>query len=189
SDFKKKCIIASIPFFRNIAEYCGDNDTYIGLTSFLHYKTKTAQLRVSDLLPLLNLYQKNEIQVSSDENYLEMLDDLSQKVLDEDDDISLENKLVLSINSRLKVEKLMKERILNNEKECPDAEVNQTREWFIKAKPYLKEYERNLIDEVNLITPESIHLNAFMYEPLIDVSIWKLKDLFNKVYNLQNLGI
>ena len=28
-----------------------------------------------------------------------------------------------------------------------------------------------LIKEVNLITPENIHLNSFMFEPIIDMSV------------------
>lgn len=38
-----------------------------------------------------------------------------------------------------------------------------------------------LIKEVNLITPENIHLNSFMFEPLIDMSIWRLKKLYQDV--------
>ena len=65
-----------------------------------------------------------------------------------------------------------------------DSSANQTRDWFERAKPYLTQPEIDIIDEVNLITPENIHLNAFMYEPLIDISDWTLKNLFNKVKNL-----
>ena len=35
-----------------------------------------------------------------------------------------------------------------------------------------------LIKEINLITPENIHLNSFMFEPLIDMSVWRLKKLY-----------
>lgn len=38
-----------------------------------------------------------------------------------------------------------------------------------------------LIKEVNLITPENIHLNSFMFEPLIDMSVWRLKKLYQDV--------
>ena len=41
--------------------------------------------------------------------------------------------------------------------------------------------QKTVIDEVNLITPENIHLNSFMYEPIIDISDWSLKQLFNDV--------
>ena len=38
-----------------------------------------------------------------------------------------------------------------------------------------------LIKEVNLITPENIHLNSFMFEPLIDMSLWRLKKLYQDI--------
>ncbi len=42
------------------------------------------------------------------------------------------------------------------------------------------------MDDINVITPESIHLNAFMYEPLIDVSIWALKDIYTRTVGLES---
>ena len=54
------------------------------------------------------------------------------------------------------------------------------------AKHYLTAEEIETIEEVNLVTPESIHLNAFMYEPLIDVSIWNLKDLYRRAKALSD---
>ena len=38
-----------------------------------------------------------------------------------------------------------------------------------------------LIKEINLITPENIHLNSFMFEPLIDMSVWRLKKLYQDI--------
>lgn len=38
-----------------------------------------------------------------------------------------------------------------------------------------------LIKEVNLITPENIHLNSFMFEPLVDMSVWRLKKLYQDI--------
>ena len=37
------------------------------------------------------------------------------------------------------------------------------------------------------MTPESIHLNSFMYEPIIDMSNWALKRLFVEVLKLNGL--
>ena len=38
--------------------------------------------------------------------------------------------------------------------------------------------EDKILNQVNLMTPENIHLNSFMYEPIIDLSSQKLKDLY-----------
>ena len=32
-----------------------------------------------------------------------------------------------------------------------------------------------------MMTPEHIHLNSFMYEPLVDMSVRELLDLYDKV--------
>ena len=37
-----------------------------------------------------------------------------------------------------------------------------------------------LLDQINLMTPENIHLNSFMYEPIIDMSSHHLKTLYRK---------
>ena len=41
----------------------------------------------------------------------------------------------------------------------------------------------DLIEEVNMMTPEGIHLNSFMYEPLIDLSAEHLIRLYNRCKN------
>ena len=45
----------------------------------------------------------------------------------------------------------------------------------------IEEAEIEILDKVNLMTPENIHMNAFMYEPLIDISLHHLKELYNNV--------
>ena len=42
-----------------------------------------------------------------------------------------------------------------------------------------------IIDEVNIMTPESIHFNSFMYEPLLDMDVSELFSLYRRVQALQ----
>jgi len=37
------------------------------------------------------------------------------------------------------------------------------------------------LDEVCLITPDNIHVNSFMYEPILDMSDLHLRELYKKV--------
>lgn len=37
------------------------------------------------------------------------------------------------------------------------------------------------LDKVALVTPENIHLNSFMYEPIVDMSDDQLKRLWSEV--------
>ena len=42
-----------------------------------------------------------------------------------------------------------------------------------------------ILDQVTLMTPENIHVNSFMYEPIIDMSDDSLKKLYRRVKGLQ----
>jgi hypothetical protein len=41
-----------------------------------------------------------------------------------------------------------------------------------------------VLEQVNLMTPENIHLNSFMYEPILDLGIAHLKALYSDVKQL-----
>ena len=56
--------------------------------------------------------------------------------------------------------------------------MNQTSEWIDLYKTLNHDKERfRVMEKVNMMTPEYIHLNSFMYEPLIDMSVWHLIEL------------
>lgn len=188
NDTKKKLLFASIPFYRNLCEYSGNDAGYLALTCFIHLKTTpldTENLKISDLWNEIKPFLGNTPFSGVDENYYAALERIATRCAnDNSDEVLLDNKLVVSLAVRLRAEKFMKHVILANCPSCEDATSNQTREWFVKAKQYLSEDQIALMDEVNLITPENIHLNAFMFEPLIDISDWALKELYNKVRQL-----
>ena len=185
---KKTLLIASIPFYRNLCEYSGKDDDYLKLTCFLHQKTSplnTDTIMLSDLWSIVRGYLNNAAFCGSDELYCSALQRIATSIIgDTTDEVCLENKLLISIATRLTIEKFLKRKLLENGQPCVDSESNQTREWFKQAESYLTTSEKNVVEEVNLITPESIHLNAFMYEPLIDISSWTLKDLYQRAVAL-----
>ena len=105
--------------------------------------------------------------------------------------IKLENKIVLSIAIRLLAEKYMYEAMIKAGKEEADFAVDsqQTGRWTAKFKEFCpNDTNTTIIDEVNVMTPEVIHLNSFMYEPLIDMSLHHLKKLYGKCKSLHNTG-
>lgn len=96
--------------------------------------------------------------------------------------VELEGKIVLSIAIRLLAERHMI-RTINNAAFVGAITENQT----IKL---LQEYKRLglgrvedvlVLEQVNLMTPENIHLNSFMYEPILDLGIAHLKTLYSDV--------
>ena len=188
TDEKKKLLLASIPFYRNLCEYNGDEDSYAKLTCFLHIKTggiKTDSAKLSDLWAILKPYisrSGSTLFAGVDEDYLSSLTRIANDIVSiVTDEVSLENKLIVAIAIRLSTELFLKRRLDEEGQLCVDSGNNQTREWYNQAEPYLSNEERNIIDDVNLMTPESIHINSFMYEPLIDISDWSLKELYSKV--------
>ena len=64
---------------------------------------------------------------------------------------------------------------------------NQTYELI---KLYKEEYrnidEIKVLEQVNLMTPENIHMNSFMYEPILDLSDIYLKKLYQKVKEMNS---
>lgn len=188
---QKKMLVASIPFYRNLTGYCGETIDHLKLTCCLHYKTdplNTANMTLGDLWIVICHYIKEGTATFENDGYYDTLVQLAADVLRDPDDISLENKLILSIAARLRAEKYLKQVIISNTGACEDSDRYQMREWFEKAKPFLTSEVITVMDQVNLITPETIHLNAFMYEPLIDISIWTLKDVYQRICALETTG-
>ena len=62
---------------------------------------------------------------------------------------------------------------------------NQTRELYNGIKQFAKKDIVKILDEVNIMTPENIHLNSFMYEPLLDMDIIELHRLYQNIKNLE----
>lgn len=188
NDDKKKLLISSIPFYRNLCEYSGKEVGYSRLTCFLHLKTTpldTLTVKISDLWNLINPFLNNTTFSGADEDYYTAVTRVANTcVADNTNEVLLDNKLVIAIAIRLLTEKFMKNTLISNGKACSDADSNQTRKWFNQVKRFLTPAQISVIEEVNLITPESIHLNSFMFEPLIDISNWALKDLYTRVTNL-----
>ena len=93
--------------------------------------------------------------------------------------MNFENKIVLSIAIRLKAEKFMIDKI-NDLIFVNSISKNQTIKLIDKYKELFSSEKINidLLEQVNLMTPENIHLNSFMYEPIIDLGIDHLKDLY-----------
>ena len=188
TDEKKKLLFSSIPFYRNLCEYSGEETAYNKLTCFLHLKTNpmdTTTVKISDLWDIIKPFVRNVTFSGTDESYYDALIRIANGcVADTTNEVLLDNKLVIAIAIRLCAEKFLQQVIISNGETCVDATSNQTRTWFSQAAPFLTPTQKDVIEEVNLITPESIHINSFMFEPLIDISDWTLKELYNKVATL-----
>ena len=98
-------------------------------------------------------------------------------------EILLENKITLAIAIRLRAEEFLISQM--PEIDLNSINKNQTNELIQNYKLRNPNHQNlKILDKVNLMTPENIHINAFMYEPLIDMSIHHLKDLYLETSSL-----
>jgi hypothetical protein len=176
-------LIASIPFVRNLAEYSGHSNHFSSLTSLLHYKEDTASIKLADLEAIFKiiLVDKAALTLNNGQNnVLDLVYSIANNILNSvDQNIDLENKVALAIAIRLKAEEFMVAKI-NDDTFWKAITTNQT---HTLIKKYITTFPNEtdnikLLEQVNLMTPENIHLNSFMYEPILDMANEHLKQLY-----------
>lgn len=177
-------IVALIPFIRNLSEYQQNND-YKDLTNLLHYTYKG---KMSCLTDLASIYDAWNIKISHDLNYniYEQIFEESDKLLNENSNkVNLKNKLILSMAIRLKAERFMFKK-LNLDIENLNINSNQTRFLLDRYKEKYDDKIVTILEKVAMMTPENIHINSFMYEPILDMDDYYLKELYTEISELEN---
>jgi hypothetical protein len=183
-------MLASIPFVRNIAEYCGHEDHFLKLTSLLHLKTDTKDIKVRDLQAIYSsvLVDLNGLVLPDSEASVmdKIMTQSDALVAANNESPDLESKVILAMAIRLKSEEYMINKIAD-QAFVESIDSIQTRKLFQR---YVSDFPGDsetisLLDEVNLMTPENIHLNSFMYEPILDMSASSLYRLYGDIKRLQ----
>jgi hypothetical protein len=183
---KKK--IACIPFMRNLIEYTKDtvDPDFVKLTSLLHWKADSDQISIADLDAIFNrLFSQNVNSAAGAKTVMSLIEHEAGECLKAAEGINFENKIVLAMSIRLAAERFMVTRI-NDPGFVTGIDSNQTpkllkkfRELFGAELPTI-----NVLQRVALMTPENIHLNSFMYEPILDMSDGHLRKLYQDVQTL-----
>lgn len=186
ADPKKK--IASIPFMRNLIEYTkSDADPEFGkLTSLLHWKANSDQVTVADLDEIYNgLFAKTDTSSDGTKSIMALIKEEAGKCLTAPDGINFENKVVLAIATRIEAEQFMVKKV-NDAAFVAAIASNQTAKLLKKFKELFSGDRATLavLQRVSLMTPENIHLNSFMYEPILDMSDSHLRKLYQEVQAL-----
>jgi hypothetical protein len=181
--------VASIPFIRNIIEYTKGTNCceYRTLTSLLHFKEYTKSILSANLKKIYGenwgadeskFTQKDETPV------IDIVLGQAERIYSKEcNQIKIENKIVMSIAIRLLAEQYMESRIADKEL-IRSIERNQTRELrnLVQFGDTEDENKRKeVIEKVLIITSENIHLNSFMYEPIVDISLSELEELYRDV--------
>ena len=189
-----KIFISMIPFVRNLIEYTKGqfSPEYLKLTSCLHIKEDTRKITESDVINILKDYTLGEgiKRKVSDSSIYDLIIGTADNIAQDSDlnPIDLENKIVLSIAIRLLAEEYMKKKLVEAGKKEEDFAAIRSNQTGELTKMYKKNCQfdsnKNIIEKVNMMTPEHIHINSFMFEPLIDVSVQHLVELYNNSKNI-----
>lgn len=189
--------IATIPFTRNLVQFSqgmqDGNGYYSKLTSVLHIKNDSMSITIQNIKDIFDATLNQHNTLNWDFVAWEITIEFiikKWKILASSNwaGLNLENKIVLSIAIRLLAEQYMIEKIKLEEPTLNTDDI----EWIQTFKLYEKfityywwdvSYKQilNTLKNVLLVTPEIIHLNNFMYEPLIDMSDNELIYLFNDI--------
>ena len=195
-------VVAIIPAVRNLIEYTKgkDNEDYSELTKLLHSKRETSGITFQSLKDIYerNLGRSNFININIDTPIVEAIYEGAERITIENS--LLEYKIILAIAIRHKAEEYMKRKLEEYSGQISwgrrgsengssqeflnqlEAQKNQTRSLSDAFKQTACDNDTvKVIDEVNIMTPENIHLNAFMYEPLVDMDINELINLYQRV--------
>src|SRR5690606_33488364 len=157
---------------------------FLLLTSLLHFKTDTNSLKVSDIESIFkrNLVDKAALALPDPNKIvIDLIYETAEIIYnDPSESVELENKIVLSMTIRLKSDSYLI-REINVNPIWTAITKNQTFELIKRFKTdfHTRTNEILLLDQINLMTPENIRLNSFMYETILDMANDHLKQLYN----------
>ncbi len=185
-----RVLCATIPFTRNLIEYTkGEDDPdYLKLTCLLHWKEETDGITDTDYFdiynklfgtshtgegkPVRDLLHAQAIVISNETGHT---------------GLNLEDKVLLSIAIRMRSEEFLIRRI---------RKLSQNQNYWCSSKNQfgflMKEYTKlepasnalRTLEKVSITVSSNIHLNSFMYEPILDLTVGHLIRLYKEVDGL-----
>jgi hypothetical protein len=192
---KNDCIlVATIPFVRNLIEYTKGNkdEDYLVLTSLLHWKAGTDKISVGQYFDIYNRLFQKKLDSTDPRLVKEILFSVTDEICRKDhhDGLNLEDKVSLSMAIRIRAEiflinelrKIKKEPEYWIESESQFGSLMKEYKTLNSASPALP-----ILEKVSITVSSNIHLNSFMYEPILDLTIHHLIKLYGEVDGLKSL--
>ncbi|MBR3162130.1 MAG: hypothetical protein IKF19_05310 [Bacilli bacterium] len=183
SDEKK--FVSLIPVCRNLVELkYGRNDArYEMLCNILHYRLNTKNISVGDIdyifVDTFNINSNIESSKKVFDIIFEQLGILSTSNLS--NSIGLDDKIILAIGIRIVME------IIFSKFDSSFMKKNLTLgDEFDSVKEYFDTEEIKVFSMALISVPEFIHLNSFMYEPLVDIPTTNLQNIYKKIIKIKD---
>lgn len=182
-------LFSSIPFVRELSIMChgeDNNDDFLFFTKLLHIKKGSKDIKVSEIIERIKNVVPN---VKTDKYEYDLNQSFVESLINYNFDQKIENndlktKLALSMAIRL----ILEDKIIDEDYlKIADCTENQTIYLFEKYKNDLNDKTKVIFEKVLLNTPEFIHFNSFMYEPLVDIDPKDLIEVYNEVKETQDV--
>lgn len=191
-----RVLYSTIPFTRNLIEYTQDynqlpaKQDYLTLTSLLHWKQDTDQITAGQYLGIYNKVFNTTHDTSRTDKAIDVLYIEAENICNQTTHtgLNLEDKVLLSIAIRMTAEKFLTNKLRNVK--------NDTNFWYQgtsdQFRGLLDEHksltnnppEMSILGKVGITVNSNIHLNSFMYEPILDLTIDHLIALYKEISGL-----
>lgn len=189
----KSAWVTMIPFARNIVEfqYGKNHDDYKELTRALHTlddEITTGQIQQH----LQSIVSVTDTPFDESLNIHEAIIRYAKEVATNAyDGFSLKDNLVLAIGTRLCIERYIINKISEEDyRNAVSKERDLTRKLLVlysnNCSDSNKQTLSKMFNKAAAIVDGTIHINSFMYEPLVDVGTWEMKKMFNEIYHETN---
>ncbi|TCV82720.1 AAA family ATPase [Sulfurirhabdus autotrophica] len=186
-----RILCATIPFARNLVEYTREetDPDYLKLTSLLHWKDDTDKITVGNYLDIYNRLFGTRYDATNTQPVKDLLFTKAQEICASTthDGLNLEDKVLLSIAIRMQ-----SEIFITNELRKLKGDANYWCQSESQFGNLIKEFSTldpsspalRSLEKVSITVSSNIHLNSFMYEPILDLTIDHLINLYNEVCDL-----
>jgi hypothetical protein len=160
---------------------------FIKLTSLLHWRSDSAGISQGDLDGIYNaVFGTAGNFADAAKPVVELIKQEAGTCVGAGDGFNFENKIVLSIAIRLGAEQFMVAKLADP---AFVAAIKANQSQTLLAE-FMKKFSGEtsaikILQRVVLMTPENIHLNSFMYEPILDMSDDHLRKLYTDVLALK----
>lgn len=176
-------LISAIPFARNLIEYTKEKKSrnYLALTSLLHWRTNTRKIKISYLQSILftTIRKPKTDYPDESESVYDLIIRTAERCQTPARD-SLFSKIVLAVAIRIEAERFMFFKLGKR----PSRQTHLNTHKLIELCEAAGVEEIDVLKRVGIMTPSIIHLNAFMYEPIVDMDHEHLGHLFREVHSL-----
>lgn len=186
-------LCATVPFTRNLIEYIkGEADPdYLKLTSLLHWKEDTSGITIGDYYDIYNRLFGTNYPTNDATSFTELLFNKANEIKNRanHDGLNLEDKVVLSIAIRMRSEIFLIEE-MRRIKSDDNYWCQSMNQYGALIKSYTRELPHSrairTLEKVSITVSSNIHLNSFMYEPILDLTIEHLITLYSEILELES---